>query len=249
MSTWATMKHHLFRDLHIDTTTSGSLADTDVGRAIVESILFNRNHNLGWNQGLHVFHTNANQFEYPLPSDYLALSGDVYYSTIPDSEVTVYGKRPLKSVPMGWIRENRYRTNESGQYVNVGVPGYFGIDPSTRLMHLSPAPSDEVQIEYVYLRDPGTPTFKSDGTTWTFYTPNTDDTLSATYTNEWFDVSKGYHLILNRAMYLLCVRGYGGTEEMDAKGANALRLWAEEMNRLRAEANNIVSVGNVRRHI
>ena len=249
MSNWATMKHNLLRDLHIDTTTTGSPADTDCGRAIIESIQFNRGHNLGWNQAYFTFVTSENQFDYPLPSDYLSLSGDVYYSVATDSDTTVYGKRVLKSMPMGWLRENRYRVNETGQYVDVGIPGYFGIDPASMRMHLSPAPADEALIEYAYLKDPGTPWFKSDGSTWSFYSPNSDDTLAATYRNEWFDVDKGYNLVLNRAMYIMCVRGYGGTEETDARGAAALRLWAEELNRLRAEANKVVSTGNIRRRI
>lgn len=251
MSDRATMKHQILRDTHIDSTTSGSAADTDVDRAIIESIMFNRGYNLGWNNAEHSFTTDDNQQSYPLPADYLRLTSDVFFSSINDNDIP-YGKRPLRSRPMSWIKESVTNavSDSTSIHYDVGTTTCYGIDPASRKMFLSPVPTGGPWlIEYSYLKDPGTPWFKSNGTTWTFYTPNTDDTLASTYTNEWFDVSKGYHLILNRAVYIISNRGYGGTEEMAAIGANALRMWAEELNRLRGEAARVVSVSEMRKHI
>lgn len=232
----------------MDTVSAGTAADTDIGRAIVESILFNRNNNFGWNTCEHVFTTDALKREYALPKDYLKLDSSVTYT--PTTDVTsITGRRVLRWMPMSWIKTNMYRLNEGGEYMDVGSPVSFGIDTGTRTMNLSPAPSDAATVEYTYVKDCGTPWFKSNGTTWTFYSPNTDDTLSLTYTNEWFDVSKGYTLILNRAVYILASRGQGGTEEMEKIALNAMRMWAEEKNRLTAEASSFVSANGIRKRI
>lgn len=246
MSNWTTMKHNILRDMSIDTTTSGSVADTDVGRAIVESIIYNRARDLGWNNAEHSFFTDPGVREYPLPNDFLGLTGDVFHSTTPESSVTVYQRRVMKYRPMSWIKANLYRIDSGSEYVDLGIPGVYSIEPATRRMHLNPAPADVARIEFTYLRDPGTPTFKSDGTTWTFYNPNTDDTLSSTFSNEWFQIDKGYNLVMNRAVYILCSRGYGGTEEMANRGATALRLWAEELSRLRGAATKVSGANEVR---
>lgn len=248
MSNWITIKHNLLRDMHIDTYTTGTQADYDVGRAVVESILFNRKHNFGWNTAEHLFTTDPQVREYPLPKDFLQLNGSVFSSIETDTS-TIYGKRVLRWAPMSWIRENAYRIGTDGEYLSLGVPGAFGIDPTSRKMNLSPAPTDVARIEYSYLKDPGTPWYKSNGTDWTFYAPNSDDTLADTYTNEWFDVDKGYYLILNRALYIMASRAQGGTPEMDQKAQNALRLWAEEKNRLTAEASQLVSGSEIRKYI
>lgn len=251
MSNWATMKHQIFRDTHIDTTSTGTLADTDVGRAIIESIMFNRGHNLGWNVAHHMFYTDDNVQSYVLPQDYKSLSGDVFYSSVNDSSIP-YGKRVLRNRPLDWVNESVTNavSDSTTLHYDVGTTTCFAINPSDRKMYLSPIPTGGPWVvDFDYLRDPGTPWFKSDGTTWTFYNPNSEDTLASTFTNDWFDVDKGYHLVLNRAIYIVCNRGYGGTEEMAAIGANALRMWAEELVRLRAEANRIVSVDSVRKRI
>lgn len=248
---WITMKHQILRDSHIDNTTSGSLADTDVGRAIIESIMFNRGHNLGWNVTEHTFYTEDNVQAYDLPADYKALSSDVFYSSVNDSSIP-YGKRVLRFRPMNWIREsitNAVADSDTIHY-DVGTATSYGIDPASRKIHLSPVPTGGPWlVEFSYLKDPGTPTFSSDGTTWSFFLPNGVDALPTTYTNEWFEVDKGYHLVMNRALYIVCNRGYGGTEEMAQIGSNALRMWAEELNRLRAEANRVVSATSLRKHI
>ena len=251
MANWATMKHQIFRDTHVDTTSSGSLADTDVGRAIIESIMFNRGRNLGWNVSRHKFYTEDNVQAYDLPLDYRALSGEVFYSSVNDSDIP-YGKRVLRSRTMDWVNASVTNavSDSSTLHYDVGTTTSYAINPSDNKMYLSPIPTGGPWVvEYDCLRDPGTPTFKSDGTTWTFYTPGTLDTLPSTYTNDWFDVEKGYHLVMNRAVFIISNRGYGGTEEMAAIGANALRMWAEELNRLRGEANRLVSITEMRKRI
>jgi hypothetical protein len=246
------MKHNILRDSHIDSTSSGSLADTDVGRAIVESIMFNRGYNLGWNNGHYEFTTVENVRNYALPSDFLSLTSSVFYSSLNDNNIP-YGKRELRWRPINWINAsltNAVTDTSNILHWDVGTTTCYGIDPVTNNMCLVPVPTGGPwYIEYDYLRDPGTPTFKSDGTTWTFYTPGTSDELPATYTNEWFDVDKGYNLILNRALYLICNRGYGGSEEMLSMAQNFLKMWAEELNRQRGQANRLVGAREIRKRI
>jgi len=80
-----------------------------------------------------------------------------------------------------------------------------------------------------------------------FTTPFTEDAISDSFTNEWFD--QGYQLVLNRAAYIAWARIYGGTDESAPFMENALRMWAEEVNRLRAENARFTSGTEIRRRI
>lgn len=238
-----TMKKQLLREIHIDTTTSGSVADTDVTLAIIESINYNRRYHLGWNEGQCVITTDASVKHYTLPSDFLGLAGEVLYSSSTSDSST--GKRRLASRPLSWVEANMNVTVDGADYINEGLPWAYAIDPKDKRIVLSPTPSSAGEtLEFPYIKDCGTPEFKYTGSAWAFYKPGTIDTLTATYTNEYF--SQGYWLIFNRASYILHTGVNGGTEEATVRAQSAIQRWAEELNRLRGEAVRIAGPRDVR---
>lgn len=240
------MKQSLLRDLHIDSTTSGSVADSDVTLAIIESIRYNRRYNLGFNQSLCKIYTESGVQKHDLPEDFLGICGDVLYASNSTDGIT--GKRRIEFRPLDWIDANMYKDSEGADYLNLGLPWCYGIDPKGPKIAFSPIPSNTGEIiEFPYIRDCGTPLFKYTGSAWAFYKPNSLDTLPSDYTNEYFN--EAYHLVMNRAAFILWQRPYGGTEEASLRGQSALQLWADELNRMRAEANRIVGGQQVRPRI
>lgn len=244
MSDYQTMKEHLLRDIHIDTAPSGSEGGDDVTKAIIESIKYNRRYKFGFNTAKHKFYTDANVRGYKLPLDFMSLVSDPYIQSAEDS----YNKRRLVYRPMDWVEENEHRGTEFETSINSGTPIAFSIDTSVKQMELIPIPSSSGDVvTFTYHLDPGTPVAKYTGSAWVYYAPNTQDTLAATYTNAWF--VEGYELIYNRAAYILWSRVMGGTEEAGMRGAEHIKQWAEELNRLRAEDNKYQSVSELRRWI
>lgn len=242
MSDLATMKQQLLRDIHIDSTTSGSVADSDVSLAIIESIKYNRRYNLGFNQTTGVLLTEANVQKYQLPADYLGMSGEVLYST---SSTGTDGKKALVNRPLDFVEVNRYLDEEVSSSLEIGTPWCYGIDPKDKRIAFSPIPSSTGErIEFTYVRDCGTPEFKYTGSAWAFYKPNTLDAITGTFTNEYF--TDAYYLVYNRAAFILWSRPRGGTEEATIRAQASLQMWAEELSRMRAEANKIVSGAAVR---
>lgn len=233
----ATMKQQLLRDIHIDSTTSGSVADTDVTQAIIEAIRYNRRFNLGFNQAQAVILTESSVQKYDLPRDYLGVCSEVLYSS---SSTGTDGKQPLVNRPLDWTEANRYMDATGTSVLDLGRPWCYSIDPKGVRIAFSPIPSTTGErVEFSYVRDCGTPEFKYASSAWAFYKPYTLDTLPATFTNEYFQ--EGYYLIYNRAAFILWTRQYGGTEEAAVRGQAALQMWAEELARLRGEASRIVS--------
>lgn len=238
----ATMKQQLLRDLHIDSTTSGSVADSDVSLAIIESIRYNRRFNLGFNRTQCSLITEVNINKYDMPADYLGLCSEVVYRTLNDG--TSSG-RVLKFRPLDWVEVNRYDDVEGVSPIDLGYPWTYSIDPKGKRLVLSPVPSiTGERIEFDYVRDCGTPEFKYTGSAWAFYNPGTTDAIASTFSNEYF--TEAYHLIYNRAAFILWSRPYGGTEEAAMRGQTSLQMWAEELSRMRAEANRVVGGNAVR---
>jgi len=245
MSDRQTMKEHLLRDLHIDTLPSGSEAGDDVDKAIIESIRYNRKFLFTFNQAKAKLRTVANSRTLSLPVDFLGLITEPYIQTSEDA----YNKRKLVSRTLDWIEENEWRGTEWETAITTGEPRFYAMDPSNKTINLVPIPQDDGElITFTYHKDPGTPTYKYTGSAWAFYTPFTDsETLAATYTNEWF--KEGYHLVYNRAAYLLWTRVFGGTEEASIRAAEHLKQWAEEVNSLRAEGAVFQAPTEIRRWI
>lgn len=244
MSDWATMKQDLLRDLHFDTTTSGSNADNDVSRAIIDSIKFNRRYDFGFTRGKADIYTISDQFEYPLPEGFLGITGDVW--STPSLDTT--GRYTLKNRPIDWMEKNRYRVNGQDRTLNTGDVGYYGINVATKSIVLSPVPSDDgTLIEFYYHYDPGTPDFVYTGSAWAFYDPGTTNAISGTYSNAWF--TDAYRLTFNRAAYYLLTGAYGGTEEAAMKAQQYMQQWSEELNRLRGDFAKYVGNREIRRYL
>lgn len=240
------MRQMLYRVCHSDTTTSGSEAESDVTRAIIESIGYNRRYNFGWNEAVYQFYTEQDMARYDLPRDFVTMAGEVFYSSTSDG--SVLSKRPMKWRSLEWVESNKFVITDGNEYLDSGVPYFYAIDPKGKRLVLSPTPSTTNDlIEFSYIRDPGTPRFKYTGSAWAFYLPDSDDAISATFTNEWFN--EGFYLIFNRAAFILWSREMGGTEEATIRAQEHLKLWADELARLRAETARLVSGKEIVRHI
>lgn len=236
----------------VDTTSAGSVADTDASRAICESIKFNRRFLFGWNQAEGQIATVNGQQKYKLPLDFLGLTSPVYWSQNVETEDSVTptfsGRRELVWRPMQWIDANLYRVPGTSEYLNLGDSRAFGLDMKDRTLALSPVPgSSDSRLDFSYHKDPGTPGFIYDGSTWTITAPWSQDAIAATFTNEWFD--QGYQLVLARAAFILWSKIYGNTDEAAAAQENCLRLWGEEISRLRGEQARYVSGTEIRRRM
>lgn len=244
MSNWATMKQDLLRDLHFDTTTSGSNADNDVSRAIIDAITFNRRYDFGFTRGKADIYTISDQYEYPLPEGFLGITGDVW--STPSLDTT--GRYTLKNRPIDWMEKNRYRVNGQDRTLNTGDVGYYGINVATKSIVLSPVPSDDgTLIEFYYHYDPGTPDFIYTGSAWAFYDPGTTTAITGTYTNAWF--TDAYRLTFNRAAYYLLTGPHGGTEEAAMKAQQYMQQWSEELNRLRGDFAKYTGNREIRRYL
>lgn len=250
MANWGTMVSELTRLLKADSTASGSTVEDDCKRAIIESIMYNRRRFLGFNQATAVIAIENGVQRYPMPQDYLSLTGPVFWSNIPTSTSDLQGRKELISRPLAWVEKQTYRIPGSSEYRFLGDSVAYAIDQQNGEIVLSPVPGSSIsQLDFHYLRDPGTPGMSSSSGVWTFTVPKSEDTISNTFTNDWFEVGRGYHLVLNRAMYILWARIFGGTEESAVFQENALRMWGEELARLTGEASRYTSVSDVRPRI
>lgn len=244
------MASELQRITKADSTSAGSVADSDGKRAIIESILFNRRHHLGFNQATAAIAIENGVQRYPMPRDYLALTGPVFWSNVPTSTADYQGRKELVSRPLAWVEKQTYRIPGSSEYRFLGDSVAYAIDQPNAEIVLSPVPGSSIsQLDFHYLRDPGTPGMSASSGTWSFTKPWSEDAISDTFTNEWFEVGKGYHLVLNRAVYIYQARIYAGTDETAAIQEGALRMWAEELARLRGESSRYSSASEIRPRI
>lgn len=247
MSNWLTMQKELYRCIKID--TAGDTIAADVKRAIVESIRFNRRNVFGFNQSTHQISTENGQQRYSLPRDFLGLLGPVWWSQNTD-DGQFSGRRELVWRPIQWIEANLYRVPGTSEYLNLGDSRAYSIDQRDHTIALSPVPgTSDCRLDFMYHKDPGTPGYywntSVSPAAWKFTAPFTEDAISDTYTNEWFD--EAYHLVLNRAAVILWSRIYGATDEAMAQQENFLRLWGEELARLRGETARYASGTEIRR--
>lgn len=242
MADLGTMKQDLYRLLRMDSNIAGTSVVTDVTKAIIEAIRFNKNQRFWTNERSHKFVTTSGQFRYPLPPDYLGLASDVFYS--PSDDETY--RAPLRQRTVDWCEEMKVRGDSWDTAINSGNPDFFAIDEATHEILLVPMPyQDGDQIDFKYVTDMGVPTFKYASSTWNFYQPQSSVALSDTFTNGWF--TEYYELVLNRAAYTLFATVYGGTEEATMKAQEHLKLWAEQLNKLRTDASKRSSATSIRR--
>lgn len=249
MSDFGTIKQELLRIVGVDTTSAGSVADSDAGRAICEAIRFNRRYLLGFNQSEYEITTENGVQKYPLPRDFLGLTGPVYWSQNSGADPPTFsGRRELVWRPMAWIEANLYRVPGTSEYLNLGDSRAYGIDMKDRTLALSPVPgSSNSRLDFSYHRDPGTPKYAYASSAWAFTTPYSEDAITDSFTNEWF--TDAYHLVLNRAVYVYMSRLQSGVEESAPKQEGALRMWGEELARLRGEQARYVSGTEIRRRM
>jgi hypothetical protein len=234
--------------LRVDTTTTGSVADSDFKRSIVESIKYNRRFMLGFNQAEWQISTESGIQKYPLPRDFIGLTSPIYWSQNTSDDGQFSGRRELVWRPMPWIDANLYRVPGTSEYLNLGDSRAYGLDMKDRTLALSPVPgTSDSRLDFSYHKDPGTPGYSYSSGTWTFTVPFSEDAITDAFTNEWFD--QGYYLILNRAAFIMWSRIEGGTEESVQFQGDALRLWAEELNRLRSENARFTSGTEIRRRM
>ncbi len=252
MSNWLTMQKELLRCIKVD--TAGNEIAADVKRAIVESIKFNRRNTFGFNQATAQLATENGVQRYALPVDFMGLMSPVWWSqsiTTEDSETPTFsGRRELVWRPMPWIEANLYRVPGTSEYLNLGDSRAYSIDQRDHTLILSPVPgSSDCRLDFVYHKDPGTPGYywntAVSPAAWAFTAPHLEDAIADTFTNEWFN--EGYDLVLNRAAFILWSKVYGGSDESATMQENFLRLWGEEMARLRGETARYASGTEVRR--
>lgn len=242
MSDLGTMKQDLYRVLRIDSTTVNTAAVADATKAIIEAIRFNKNQRFWTNERSSTIVTTSGQFRYPLPSDYLGLASDVFYQPADDQTY----RAPLRQRTVDWCEEMKVRGDTWDTSINSGNPDFYAIDESTSEILLCPIPYvDGDKIDFKYITDMGVPSFKYVSSAWTFYQPGTTVALTDAFTNGWF--TEYYELIFNRAAYLLLSTVYGGTEDSTVRANEHLKLWMEQLNKLRTDTARRSSSSTIRR--
>lgn len=245
MSDLQTMKTQLLRNVHIDSTTTGSKADSDVTIAIIDAIRHNRRFHFWFTEKNGHILTEANKWKYDLPTDFIGLLSDPFFI---DGDMDSDFRNQLTRETWEWMNQHYNRAAEWETSINLGSPRRYYLDLTEKEIWLLPVPQDSGnQILFRYNKDCGTPSYKYTGSAWAFYKPDSEDTLPSTFTNEWFD--EGYNLTYLRAAYNLWTAPYGGTQEAMQNVQMFLQQWAEELNRLRGETQVRGSQYAIRRHI
>lgn len=252
MSDIRTMFNAIIREMHQDVSSPGASIEADILRAITESLRFNRSIQTAFNTRRYQFSLNASQFIYPLPSDYLGLVGEVFYT--PDS--TSSYRYPLVNAGMDLVEELKYYMEgdyDEGRLV-TGNPLRYAVEPNEKNMYLSPMPSTTTGLVHLrYLQDLGTPEFLYSGSAWVFYKPGMSGvstetiTKASTWTTKW--LTEGYDAIRSRALFYLFTREYGGTEETDLKASRYLGQWNDAIKNLRTENTKRQANWNIRKWI
>lgn len=254
MADLQTMRQELLGELHIDPDTSDtdSQVTNDVTRAIIESIRYNRRHRFGFNERWGVIVLTASVDTYDLPGDFIGLVPDMVFSVPNDGYLE---RRKMKSLPLQHAHQLGQSVIAEPSFREIGTPFAYAIDAGSRQMIVYPKPlTSSDTIEYMYVADVGTPVAKYTGSAWAFYVPpedgniaNASTTLPATHTSPWFQ--EAYGLVFCRAAYILLTRKYGGIQGSEAKAAQYISQWAENLNLLRAETRMMRSVTEVRKHL
>lgn len=240
------MEAVILRDLHIDSTTTGSVATQDVGRAIVEAIRLLRSQSFGWNQADYTISLQESTQRYSLPNDFMGLTGDVFFNS--GSDIPGTALRALQWAPLNQIKEYRFTTTSLSELINTGAPMYYGIDPKNDEIVFAPVPSsDDDTVEFEYIRDAGTPWYQDVSGTITFYKPGSEDAITSGYTSDWFNLDKGFDLVRYKASELLWTGPYGGTERAAEKAVESMQRFAQTLNNMRSDVGKKVGARNFRR--
>lgn len=195
--------------------------EDDVDRAIIDSLRFNRRYRFWFNIGTAEHDTVADQYSYALPTDYLSIVGDVYYTASGGSVRT-----PMMELTVDELEASR-GVYEGGTSI-ASTPRAYACDGTSLLV--SPAPSvDDETIDYRYHKDLGVPTYAYDGSAWVFREPD-GDPLQDDYTNDF--LVHASELVRTRAAYYLHTDNFPRPERAQA----SLQRWLEALAQLRAES-------------
>ena len=247
MSDIRTMIKQILREIRIDSTTSGSQAETDVKIAIIDAMDFHKKDTFWFNKQWASVGLNTGQYRYSLPSDFLSIIGDV---TLVAASNDPASKRRLFPATLNEANEASYVGTDPSESILTGTPSKYALDGSSNEILLIPVPSvDGDRIDFQYSLNFGIPTYSFNGTTWDFYEPNSVATLSTTFLSPWLAQDKGYKLIYYRSVYSLLSGVYGGTQASTAKANEYVKKWFEESGRLKGENTKRSVAPSIRRHI
>lgn len=204
---------------------------TNINRAICEALRYMRTERFPWNEGRLDVTTAADQWNYPLPRDFIAFIGTPFFAR----NGSPTSRRPLTVRPADWLEEYRYTGTDPmhvGDWqsgIESGPPHSIGIyDNELLVVPVPDADGDQLNIRYI--RDLGIPTYAHTGSAWVFYEPDGITTLADTHTSAWF--TEGRDALKLRAEYELQANMY-----RDIDGAQlALAQYNEVMQRYRGNA-------------
>ena len=234
------------RQLHQDGITTSPTVD-GIKIAIIDAMRFMRSQPFFFNTRRYTVNTTANDYSVPLPEDFMSLDGNVYFlrSGSPSARTilrpeTVDFVETYKDSLMDYPRTLRY----------TGYPIAYAIseEQDYRRMLIAPTPdTSDHSVYFRYVFDVGCPRYQYNGSTYSFYLPKTDDSLTGTWTNPF--LQHALDMIAYRAVYDLWSGIYGGTDEAQNKASIALGRWTEEISRLRKERSRSRQGISVRKYI
>jgi hypothetical protein len=245
MSDLTTITQHLARELHLDTTSSGTQATADIKRAVVDAQRLLETECPWFLITEYTIPLVSDQFEYPLPYDYESIDQSVYFvPALTEPKV----KWPIRLVPLESVKSRLSTGFEWESTVDQGDPSVVAVDTARNLLIVAPTPDSSLSgLEVRIYRRGNIPYYKYDGSTWTFYGGDTSTALASTFTNIW--LQEAYMLVFYRAAQMLVQGVYGGTDGSVNKAQLYLQAYSIELNKLRGKATRLGSVNYVPRHI
>lgn len=222
-----------------------------VDLAIADAFRRVRNEQFWFNTSSFTFATVDDVGDYPLPSDFLSLIGNAYYTPNGTDDT---GRYPLVQVTLEELEEYKYKQDWDGEEI-VGNARRCALDYSGRRLYLAPTPSDDGdKVFFRYLKDLGTPTYTVSATasappslspTVTMLGPD-GQTLPSDFTNDWF--KHGFAMLAHLTVHILWKDYHGGSEEATIKANESLSSYLEELSRLRGETSMKIDGARIRPH-
>lgn len=218
MSDWRTLKQAILEEA--DKPNDAELVE----RSLCEALRFLRAIRFWWNEDVATLTTIADQYEYDLPTDFLAMIGKCYYIDAGDTS----SKRVMYEKTVDWMEDYKYDGFDWESMIMSGPPQFYSIRESKMLLLPVPTESGD-SVEFRYIKDLGTPIEKYNGTAWTVYAADGVTTLPATTTNAWF--TTGRDLLKHRALYVL----YDNFYKDEALASKHMQKYLETLQRLRGQ--------------
>lgn len=241
-----TLQHNILRDLHLDTTTSGTQAVNDIKRAAIDAMTHMENEAFWFLREEHRIDLVTDIYEYQLPDEYLSIEGDVFYC--PDN-TDVTARYPITVTGINNVKANLSTGLEWETTVIHGAPSLVAVDAKSKTLFVAPTPaSDDTCLIFDISVDGGVPWYKHDGTAWAFYyKDSTTSVIPSTFTNFW--LKEAYNAVRYRTCFQLLIGPYGGSDEATQKSQMYNNLFEHEINRLRGKQNKLMSVKSLKKHL